>query len=49
MKKSKIINKIISVDDLSEFDRLYIGNDYCENNLNVNNIKKLIKVYQSKN
>ena len=48
MKKSKIINEIVSVDELSDFDRLYIGNDYCENNLNVNNIKNLIKVYQSK-
>lgn len=48
MKKSKVINKIIPINELSQFDRLYIGNDYCENNLNVKKIKGLLDVYQNR-
>lgn len=48
MKKSKIINKIVSSDDLIGFERIYIGNDYCEKNLKSNEIIKLIEFYKNK-
>jgi hypothetical protein len=48
MKKIKIINSVIRNNKLLQFDRLYIGNDYCEENFKVNNIKKIICAYKNK-
>lgn len=48
MKKAKLINKIIPINNLYEYERLYIGNDYCEKNWDANTIIKLINFYKSK-
>ena len=49
MKKAKLIEKNNFIDDLLEFDRFYIGNDYCENNLQIKRTIKLINFYKEKN
>lgn len=48
MQKIKIVNNKILNKNLSGIDRIYIGNDYCENNLNFSNINRLIDFYEGK-
>ena len=48
MNKVNIINKIISYDDSQLTERIYIGNDYCQLNLNEKEIINLIVYYKDK-
>ena len=48
MKKTIVTN--IKLDDkkLKNIDRVYIGNDFCQEKINVNEIKKLFQYYDNK-
>ncbi|MGE4385794.1 MAG: hypothetical protein AB7E39_08045 [Endomicrobiaceae bacterium] len=48
MQKIKIADNKILNKNLNGIDRIYIGNDYCENNLNFSNINKLIGFYEGR-
>ncbi|MDD3053654.1 MAG: hypothetical protein PHG84_04555 [Endomicrobiaceae bacterium] len=48
MQKAKIVNNKILNKQLSDIDRIYIGNDYCENNLDYSKINQLIDFYNNK-
>ncbi len=47
MNKVKIIDKIIPTEDLKDINRIYIGNDYCEKNLNKSKIISFIEYYKN--
>lgn len=48
MKKTLLIDTKLSLNKLKDIDRVYIGNDCCENKINVKNIKELISFYNNK-
>jgi len=48
MQKIKIVNNKISTADLAGIDRIYIGNDYCENDLDFSNTAALTAFYGGK-
>ena len=48
MKKTIITDIKLNSNQLKDIDRVYIGNDYCQNKINIKNIKELISFYNNK-
>lgn len=48
MKKTVITDIKLNLKQLKDIDRIYIGNDCCQNKINVKNIKELISFYSNK-